>query len=59
VLITCSVKRINDEIKKSNSSLSGGGCTLTIGGDNVKDYKLLIEELEEKVAPANMSMGGQ
>jgi hypothetical protein len=35
------------------------GAPITIGGDNVKDYKLLIEELEEKVAPANISLGGQ
>ena len=37
----------------------GNGCILAIGGDNMKDYKLIIEELEEKVAPANMSLGGQ
>jgi len=29
------------------------------GGDIVMDYVLLIEDLEEKIAPVRWSMGGQ
>ena len=32
---------------------------LVKGGEYVREYELLIEELEEKIAPAILSMGGQ